>query len=72
MLRMTIVCLLIGGAATGCASLGRPSAGNYSLTDGGGECSQLEGSGDCQPSRTSVANAPVLSAGSPVDRNRKQ
>jgi hypothetical protein len=71
MFRMTIVCLLIGVAGTGCASLGRPLAGNYCLTDSGEVCSRLEGSGDCQPCPTAVAKAPVSSAGSPVDDSQK-
>jgi hypothetical protein len=73
MLRTTIVCLLIGGAATGCASFGsHPLARNYCLTDSGEDCSQLEGSGDCQPCPMTVAKASVSNAGTPVDHSRKQ
>ena len=71
MLRTIMVCVLIGGAATGCASLGSGStAANYSLTGGGGACSPREGGGDCQPCPISADNTRSLSTGSPVDRNR--
>lgn len=71
MLRTIMVCVLIGGAAGGCASLGSgPIGANYCLTGGGGSCSAMEGAGDCQPCPKSAGNIPSLSAGSPVDRNR--
>jgi len=71
MLRTIMVCVLIGGAATGCASLGNGlTAANYCLTEGGGSCSAMEGAGDCQPCPKSADNIQSLSAGSPVDRNR--
>jgi hypothetical protein len=71
MLRTFIVCMLIGGAATGCASLGSGStAANYCLTGDGGACSQLEGAGDCQPCPRSADNTRTLTASSGVDRNR--
>jgi hypothetical protein len=72
MLRTIMVCVLIGGAATGCASLGSntTAAAGYCLTESGLACSALEGDGDCQPCPMSSANARSLSAGSPVDRSR--
>jgi hypothetical protein len=71
MLRTIMVCVLIGGAATGCASLGSGStAANYCLTGDGGSCSAMEGSGDCQPCPKSADTVRSLTAGSPVDRNR--
>ena len=71
MLRTIMVCVLIGGAASGCTSLGSGSiAANYCLTGGDGACSPMEGAGDCQPCPKSADNVRTLSAGSPVDRNR--
>lgn len=71
MLRTMIMCVLIGGAATGCASLGSgSSAANYCLTAGGGACSPWEGEGDCQQCPISDDNTRSLSAGSPADRNQ--
>jgi hypothetical protein len=71
MLRTIMVCVLIGGAATGCASLGsNTAAANHCLVGNGLPCPAMEGDGDCQPCPTSSANARTLSAGSPVDRNR--
>jgi hypothetical protein len=71
MLRTIMVCVLIGGTASGCASLGSGStAANYCLTGDGGACSAMEGAGDCQPCPKSADNISSLSAGSPVDRNR--
>ena len=71
MLRTIMVCVLIGGAATGCASLGsNTTATNYCLTESGLGCSALEGDGDCQPCPMSSANAGTLTASSPADRNR--
>jgi hypothetical protein len=55
MLRTIMVCVLIGGAATGCASLGSGSTA-YRLTGGGGACSPWEGGGDCQPFPISADN----------------
>jgi hypothetical protein len=71
MLRTIMVCVLIGGAATGCASLGTgTTADNYCLTDSVGSCSPLEGAGDCQPCPKSAASTRTLAANSPVDRNQ--
>ena len=71
MLRTIMVCVLIGGAATGCASLGsRTASANHCLVESGLACSAMEGGGDCQPCPTSSANAGTLTAGSPADRNR--
>ena len=71
MLRTMMVCVLMGGAATGCASLGSgPTAANYCLTADGGACSPWEGGGDCQPCPISADITRSLSAGSPVDRNQ--
>lgn len=46
MFRVVAVCLLAAGVAIGCAST---ASSEYCLTGGGGYCSSLEGSGDCQP-----------------------
>jgi hypothetical protein len=55
MLRFMIVCLLVVGAATGCANLKSPSlATGYCLTGTGRSCPELEGDGDCQPCPTSA------------------
>jgi hypothetical protein len=71
MLRTIIVCMLIGGAATGCASLGTDSVGvNYCLTDDSGFCNPLSAAGDCQPCPKSGNSTRTLSADSPVDRNQ--
>jgi hypothetical protein len=71
MLRPIMVCVLIGGATTGCANLGNGStAVNYCLTEGGGACSPWEGGGDCEPCPVSADNTRSRSAGSAVERNR--
>jgi hypothetical protein len=71
MLRTIMVSVLIGGAATGCASLGSgTTAGNYCLTDDSGRCSPIEGASDCQPCPKSADNTRSLAANYPADRNQ--
>jgi hypothetical protein len=57
MLRAKMIGLLAVGAIAGCANLNYPARVNgYCLTGSGGGCSELEGSGDCQPCQTRNVN----------------